>query len=120
MKPGTYVSAQGRTYVVGEPEQRVPRFEGDTLWCDTYPVTLDGEPAGKLFKSESYGLTTSGEPRWHASLADMRNRHLGWGEQTPYGLGFDVAAFDSIGECLAAWGRNADALLDWRAKNPRA
>jgi hypothetical protein len=31
----------------------------------------------------------------------------------PVGVGFDVGPFDTAKECLAAWGRSADQLLDW-------
>lgn len=114
----SYTSPKGRVFTLGTAE-RWQRWEGDPLWSDTVPVSLDGEPAGKLFKSESYGKTANDEPRWHASLAPLRNRLIGWGEKTPYGLGFDVAAFDTLEECLAAWSRNADDVLDWREANPK-
>lgn len=113
----TYVSAGGRTYEIGEPEH-YERFEGDILASDTYPVTLDGKPAGKLFLSWNYCRSREEKPRWTASLADLRNRILAWTEKTPYGLGFDVGPFDSMEDCLAAWSRGADAMIDWRAANP--
>lgn len=113
----SYTSPKGRVFTLG-PIEHEERWKGDPLWSDTINVLLDGAPAGKLFQSESYGKTANDEPRWHASLNGLRMKLLKWGESTPYGIGFDVAAFDTMEECLAAWSRNADGLLDWREANP--
>lgn len=111
--PLPLTSKSGHTFVVLPPEHSPVRFPGDPLWCDTFEVTLDGHPAGKLFRSESYGRTADGEPRWHASISGLRNRLLKWGEDGPTPYMFDVAAFDTFEECFAAWARHADGLLAW-------
>jgi hypothetical protein len=110
----SFTSAGGRTFVVlaGAHEER---WDGDALWTDVWSITLDGAPAGKLYRSLSYGTTASGEPRWHATT-----RELFWNRASdaPTGVGFDVAAFDSAEEALAAWGRSADQICDWAEGKP--
>lgn len=91
------------------------RFAGDTLWGDSFPILYDGKRAGLLFRSLSYGVTKAGKPRWHASTRNLYWTHA---PGAPTGIGFDVAAFDSARECLAAWGRSADQILDWEEGKP--
>jgi hypothetical protein len=88
------------------------RYAGDPLWSDTFPILHEGEVAGKLFRSLSYG-TARGKPRWHASVSELRGPHL---TELPRGIGFDVAAFDTAEEALNAWARSADQILDFRAR----
>lgn len=110
----TFTSKGGRTFTVKRGEHS-ERFPGDNLWDDTFPVFFEGKPAGKLFRSETYGKTADGKPRWHAST-----RALYWAKATdaPTGIGFDVAAFDTAEECVTAWGRSADQILDWSEGKP--
>jgi hypothetical protein len=75
---------------------------------------MDGEEVGSLYRNTNYGLTSAGRPKWQASLTK-----LSWmGDLPPTGLGFDVAGRDTAREVLAAWGHNADEVLDWRAGKP--
>ena len=99
----------GRTFTVGDGTHD-ERYKGDPLWSDCFPILLDGKPAGKLFWNENYGKTVDGKPRWQAST-----RELYWSKaaDAPTGVGFDVSAFDTAEECLKAWGRSADEILDW-------
>lgn len=110
----SFTSAGGRTFTVGEGEHE-ERFPLDTLWSDTYPILLDGKPAGKLFCSDRYGRTCGNLPRWHAST-----RELYWSKaaDAPTGIGFDVAAFDTAEAACAAWARSADQILDWSEGKP--
>lgn len=110
----SFTSAGGRSFVVA-PGSHEERWDGDALWTDVWSITHDGVPAGKLYRSLSYGTTASGEPRWHATT-----RELYWNRapDAPTGIGFDVAAFDSAEEALATWGRSADQILDWSEGKP--
>ena len=109
-----FTSDKGRAFQV-QPGTHEERFPDDKLWVNIFPILFEGEPAGKLFQSESYGRTPEGKPRWHAST-----RALFWSKaaDAPTGIGFDVAAFDSAAECLAAWARSADQILDWHSGEP--
>lgn len=111
MPPERFWSPGGREFAVGEGV-RWERYPGDPLWRITYPILREGEEAGRLFRSEAYGRTRAGEGRWHASVQALRWATCGLGG--PKRGGYDVAAFDSAEECLLAWGRSADEILDWR------
>jgi hypothetical protein len=110
----SFTSPGGRAFTVGDGRHS-GRWDGDSLWCDEWPVLLDGEQAGKLFRSLKYGTTADGQPRWHATI-----RQLYWDKahDAPTGIGFDVAAFDTAEQALAAWGRSADQILDWFEGKP--
>lgn len=111
----SFVSPGGRTFTV-EPGEHWERFPDDNLWHDGFPILFEGKPAGKLYRSESYGRTAKGDPRWQASTRD-----LFWTadvRDAPTGIGFDVAAFDTAEACLVAWGRSADQILDYAEGKP--
>lgn len=110
----TFQSRGGREFGV-EGGEHDERWEGDPLWSDSWPIVYEGRPAGKLFRSLSYGTGATGAPRWHAST-----RELYWSKapDAPTGIGFDVAAFDTAEQALAAWARSADEILDWAAGKP--
>ncbi len=106
----SFTSAKRRRFTVGRGEHTAERFPGDTLWNDTWPILLGGKQVGSLSRNLNYGTGATGEPRWQGSLSALR-----WASamDAPVGIGYDVAAFDTAKECLAAWGRSADELLDW-------
>lgn len=106
--------SKGRSFYLSGG-RHVERFPDDARWFDEWPIMFEGEPAGRLFRSHDYGKTDGGLPRWHASITDLR-----WtkGRGAPTGIGFDVAAFDTAEEALAAWGRSADQILDWSEGKP--
>jgi hypothetical protein len=111
-----FKSAGGRSFTAADG-QRSERWTGDPLWVDAWPILFDGAEAGTLYRSLSYGTTADGAPRWHAST-----RKLYWAKASdaPTGIGFDVAAFDSAEDALAAWSRSADQILDWSEGKPVA
>lgn len=100
----------GRAGSLGEREPR-ERWPGDPLAYAEWAIFLEGTRAGTLYQGNDYGTAGAGEGRFHASLNQLRWDH----SDIPTGLGFDVAAFDTAEETLAAWGRNADEILDWTA-----
>lgn len=104
-----FPSKGGRRFTLADGA-REERWKGDPLWSESWPILLDGEPAGTLFRSDNYG-----PGRWQAST-----RALYWRKaaDAPIGVGFDVAAFDTAEECLAAWARSADQILDWAEGKP--
>ena len=105
----SFKSQGGRSFTVS-PGSHFERFKGDTVWHDEWPILHKGKPAGKLFRSLTYGLTEQGEPRWHASVSGLR-----WmGDGVPDRIGYDVAAFDTFKDAFEAWGHSADQILDWR------
>lgn len=106
-----FKSPKGREFTVGEGIHE-ERWPGDPLYSDAWPIFYEGEKAGTLFSSLNYGTTTAGLPRWQAST-----RQLFWSKASdaPTGVGFDVAAFDTADECVQAWARSADEILDWHA-----
>ena len=112
--PPSFTTPGGRAFTLGRVEHSRERPPRDAHWSDTWPIFYEGKPAGSLWRSLNYGTTADGKPRWQGSL-----RELVWsggaGGLPPTGIGFDVAAFDTPTEALAAWGRNADGVLDWRA-----
>lgn len=113
MKPPVkeFKSPGNRRFTVGQGEHQ----GNETHWSDVWPILYRGKPAGQLFRNLNYGKTAKGQPRWQAST-----RELFWSlaSDAPTGLGFDVAAFDTAKEALAAWSRSADQLLDWVAGKP--
>jgi hypothetical protein len=116
MKPpvATFTSEAGRVFTIDRGEHS-ERFHGDTLWTDTWPILHEGQPAGKLFRNLNYGKTAAGLPRWQATT-----RELYWAKASdaPTGVGFDVAAFDTAEEAVAAWAQSADQILDWAEGKP--
>lgn len=104
-----FKSAGGRSFTLGDGVHS-SRFAGDKLWSDCWPIFFDGKPAGKLFRNLNYGTTKTGEPRWQATIRELYWKFV---SDAPVGVGFDVAAFDTPSEALAAWGRSADQILDW-------
>ncbi len=111
----TFTSNGGRAFFIGEYSRCDERFQDDPLWSETWEVLHGGSLAGKLFRSVTYGRTANGEPRWHASATA-----LWWARanDAPTGIGFDVAAFDTPEQALAAWARSADEILDWAEGKP--
>jgi len=107
----SFQSHGGRSFTVGRGAHW-ERYVGDPLWSDTFPILFQDEPAGKLFRSLSYGAVR-GTPRWHASISELRGPHL---SELPRGIGYDVAAFDTAEEALEAWAASADQILDFRAR----
>ena len=105
----SFTSAGGRRFTLSRGVHE-ERWKGDSLWSDTWRILYEGVPAGKLFRSLSYGTGADGKPRWHATT-----RELFWGHASdaPTGIGFDVAAFDTAKKALEAWGRSADQILDY-------
>lgn len=112
----SFTSAKRRRFTVG-PGKHEERFPGDTLWSDTWPILLGGKQVGSLSRNLNYGTGATGEPRWQGSLNALRWQRAGG---PPVGIGYDVAAFDTAKECLAAWGRSADELLDWAKSEGKA
>lgn len=113
----SFTSAKRRRFTVGPGTHTAERFPGDTLWSDTWPILLGGKQAGSLSRNLNYGTGATGEPRWQGSLNALRWQRAGG---PPVGIGYDVAAFDTAKECLAAWGRSADELLDWAKSEGKA
>lgn len=105
----SFTSAGGRAFTIA-PGTHSERWDGDSLWYDEWPILFDGEPAGKLYRDLKYGVTPSGDPRWHATTRALYWSHAA---DAPTGIGFDVAAFDSAEDACAAWARSADQILDW-------
>lgn len=104
-----FTSRGGRVFTVGIGTH-TERYTGDPLWDDCFPIFLNGEQAGKLYRSEGYGRTASGEPRWQGTLNQLR-----WTvPKLPDRCGFDVSAFDTHEAALEAWGRSADQILDFQ------
>lgn len=83
------------------------RSERSDVWGHIY---YDGLPAGQVFN----GATYPGKP-FSASTRALYWRMAG---DAPVGVGFDVAAFETLDECLTAWGRSADEILDWHEGKP--
>lgn len=110
----TFTSPGGRVFTV-DPGEHEERWEGDPLWNDIWPILYEGNPAGKLIQNTSYGRTSSGQPRWQATT-----RELFWtmASDAPTGVGFDVSAFDTAEETVAAWARSADQVFDWAEGKP--
>lgn len=107
----TFTSPGRRRFEIGPGEREEGRWGPETTW----PILYRGKPAGKLFQDSKYALTDDGQQRFHAST-----RQLFWTHATdaPTGVGFDVAAFDTLDGVLVAWGRSADQILDWAAGKP--
>ena len=105
----TFSSVGGRQFTVAEGTH-TERYSDDPLWCDSWPILFNGEPAGQLYRNLSYGLGPTGLPRWQAST---RKLYWAYAEDAPRGIGFDVAGLDTAAECLAAWANSADQILDW-------
>lgn len=110
----SFTSEGGRAFVLGAGEHD-ERWDGDPLWDDVWPIAFGGVSAGKLIRDLRYGTTADGQPRWRATI-----RELFWNRapDAPTGIGFDVAAFDSAEEALAAWARSADQICDWAEGKP--
>lgn len=107
----SFQSERGRGFTL-HSGTRWERWPEDPLWDETFPILYEGEDAGKLYRSESYGRTAAGLPKWHASITQLRWRIVSPSD-LPMGHGYDVAAFDTAEECLHAWGRSADQILDY-------
>jgi len=112
--PSRFTTSGGRVFTLGPVEHSKERPPHSSFWYDRRPIFYKGKRAGSLLRNMNYGTTVDGKPRWQGSLNDLR-----WsGELPPTGIGFDVSAFDTPLEALAAWGHNADEVLDWRAGKP--
>ncbi len=111
MKPPieSFLSPQGRAFTLADGTHSA-RWKEDPLWCDTFPILYEGKPAGKLFRSLSYGRTADGAPRWHATVRELYWNHAHDAPSSWRG-GFDVAAFDTAEAATAAWSRSADEIL---------
>lgn len=103
-----FTSAKGRRFAV-RPGVHHSRHAGDPFRCDEWIIEYEGEPAGKIFRDLVYGRD---KLRWHATT-----RQLYWrlAVDAPTGIGFDVAAFDTVEEVARAWANSADQILDWHA-----
>jgi hypothetical protein len=110
---GAFTSPGGRAFDVS-PGTRSERWAGDSLWSECWPICHGGVVAGKLFRDLNYGKTSAGEPRWHATIRELYwDTANGLGRlDLGRGIGYDVAAFDTAGEAVAAWARSADQILD--------
>lgn len=109
--PKRFKSAGGRTFTLGSMERTLPRFEGDRKWSEMWPILYKSEPAGKLFRSDTYRAPLE----WSATTRELVWKYA---SDAPTGIGFDVAAFATPQEALDAWGRSADQILDWSEGKP--
>jgi hypothetical protein len=106
--PGSFTSAGGRTFTLGPVDRSTPRYpRPGALW----PILYNGEQAGKLFQDENYGP----DMPWHATTREL---YWKFASDAPTGVGFDVSAFATAQQALAAWGRSADQILDWAEGKP--
>lgn len=111
----SFRSPGGRRFVLADAEAD-SRYAGDELWSHDFAVYLmlptpPGGPkhVGTIFRSWKYGITDAGMPRWTGSLSFLR-----WATtfNLPRDCGYDVAAFDDVESCVAAWAKSADQILD--------
>lgn len=117
--PASLESDKGRLFIIGGGEHH-ERYHGDPQWSQLWPISYDGKPAGKLYCNESYGKTADGKPRWQATTRELYWRYAADAPSGPgVGIGYDVAAFDTPEEALAAWGRSADQILDYHERKRR-
>lgn len=103
-----FTSPKGRRFTVGLSTHKRANA-ADAYGCDTFPILFDGQPAGAMFRTDNYGKAPSGDLRWHASMNPLRWKPF---VELPRGQGYDVAAFDTAAECLEAWARSADQIID--------
>jgi len=118
-----FTSPGGRRFTVGTGVRQIYPSE----WSEMFPVSYKGKPAGTLIDSNKYTSTRLGdrrkEPvgrglRWSGSVDELRWSTPGF-VSSGKRIGYDVSAFDTVEECLLAWGRSADQILDWAEANAR-
>lgn len=104
-----FASPKGRRFTVVVGTFEMTRWGRQEVW----PIYYKGKPAGELVRDLNYGPGIDGKGRWRAST-----RQLFWTYST--GLkrgGYDVTAFNTVEECLQAWGHSADQILDFHAEH---
>lgn len=101
--PFRFKSPRGRAFTVDEePEQSDEHLT-------YFRIRLEGAHAGKLYDSDHYG---PGLP-WSATTRELYWAKTGGRLER---AGFDVAAFRTARDALAAWARSADQILDFRER----
>lgn len=113
-KEDRHVSPGGRVFYT--TLERPLSTHHSTPEDETWSILYEGEPAGKLYRGDTYGHTSSGLPRWHASTRGLYWRHAS--AIFVAHIGFDVAAFDSAEEAMEAWLQSADQILDCWDRKP--
>src|SRR5271156_3148625 len=106
-----FTSPNGRTFTVGRGEHKA-RWPEDPLWSDSYPILRSKDQVGTLFRNMNYSRGSE-SPTWQASLSFLRWRTT---FELPRGVGFDIGPQKTAREALAAWGRNADEVLNFFEK----
>lgn len=107
-----FKSPKGRPFTIREGSVIEGRWGREETW----PILYQGKAAGKLFRNFSYGGGPHGTGRWQATTRELFWTHDASGLKRG---GYDVAAFDTVGECLRAWGFSADQILDFHATQRR-
>lgn len=102
-----FKSAKGRVFELGDGVH-ARKNAADEMGTDTYPIFYGKQQAGSLFRSDIYDRTGR-SLQWSASMNPLRWSPLVY---LPQGEGYDVAAFDTAAECLEAWARSADQIID--------
>jgi len=102
-----FKSKKGRVFEVGDGVH-ARKNAVDDVGSDTYPIFYGKQQAGSLFRSDTYDRTGR-SLQWSASMNPLRWSPL---VELPQGEGYDVAAFDTAAECLEAWARSADQIID--------
>ena len=110
----SFTSPGGRRFTL-RPGMCDGVWPGDPRRSISWRILYKRKDAGYLFRSAKYGLTADGQHRYTAST---RSLYWRFADGAPTGIGFDVAAFDTAGAALAAWGRSADEILDWHEGKP--
>lgn len=95
-----FQSNGGRVFTITDGERVRGTWGPESTWL----IRFNGDLAGYLYRDSAYRAPLE----WHASTSPLRIRN-----GTSRG-GFDVAAFRSAEECLVAWSRSADEILDYR------
>ena len=104
--PTSFRSSGGRLFVVSAgvvddiPSRRMV----------TFTVSLDGREVGSVSRSTMYPIADGFG--WSGSLNPLRWSVPGF-VWAAHRVGYDVAAFATAGECVEAWARSADQILDW-------
>ena len=114
-----FTSPGGRVFQVTNG-RRSERWRGDTIWSDTFEVTLKGELVCRIFRVSTYSPNEDGSPAWSASMCPLSYRVMGEnGTSDPksehHGLGFDIDRCNTMAECCARLGKSADRILTYLA-----
>jgi hypothetical protein len=105
--PRSFLSPGGRRFTIKSHEHEEGRWGPEDRWVISY----GRKPAGTLLRGYPY----SGDTPWSATTRQLYWRYAA---DAPTGIGFDVAAYETVGEVLRAWGRSADQILDWAEGKP--